>query len=47
MGGSEKTLLNMVRLYGMGVPLNGALDMNGSMYIIIGNFLLKDEHEDL
>ena len=42
MDGGEETPLNMVKLYGMGVPPNGALDMSGSLHIII-SYLLRDE----
>ena len=46
MDGGEETLLNAIRLSEMGVSTNETLDMNGSLYIIIG-YLLKGEWEDL
>ena len=44
--GGEETLLCAVRLYGMGVPPCGALDMTGCLHITTC-YLLRDEHEDL
>ena len=39
-GGGEKTPLNAVRLCGIGVPPNEALDMSGSPHLII-DYLLR------
>ena len=44
--GNEKTSLNAVWLCRMEVPPNGALDLNGSLHLIIG-YLLKGDHEGL
>ena len=42
MGGDD-TLISAMRLCGMRVPPNGALDMNASLQLSI-NYLLKDEY---
>ena len=41
--GSKDIPLSEIRLYGMGVPLNRALNMNGSLHLTIG-YLLRIEH---
>ena len=40
--GGEETLLNTIRLCGMGIPPNEALEMNGSLYLTI-HYLLAGE----
>ena len=42
----KNILLSVVRLYGMEVPPSEALDMNGSLHLIIG-YLLMNEHRKL
>ena len=45
-GGGRKTILHVVRLCRMDVPSSGSLNMNESLYLIIG-YLLKHEWKDL
>ena len=45
-GGGEETLLSKVRLCGMGVPPNKALDTSKSLHLIIG-YLLRVDYGDL
>ena len=45
-GGGEETPLSAVRLCGLGVPLNEALDMSGSPHLTIG-YLLRIGYRDL
>ena len=39
MGGGEEILLSVVKLCGMEIPPNEALDTNGSLHLIIGYLL--------
>ena len=45
-GGGKETPLSAVRPCGMGVPPSEALDMSGSLHLIIG-YLLKIEYGNL
>ena len=46
MGGSNEIPPSVDRSCRIGIPPNEALNMNRSLYLIIG-YLLRNEHEDL
>ena len=45
-GKAQETPLSTVRLYKMGIPPSGALDISRSLHLIIG-YLPNNEHEQL
>ena len=45
-GGGEETRLSVVRPCRIEIPINEALDMSESLYLII-DYLLKDKQRDL
>ena len=46
MDDGEVKSLSVIRLYGMGVSANGALEINQSLHLII-SYLLKGEQREL